>query len=79
MTDDTARRFATLLQLALAGRPLRFVEQPSKLYEIADVMADGRVRLKPYPITDTRRRLADPIVEPWSLVLEESREFRGSP
>lgn len=67
MTSATTRRFASLLHLALAGRPLRFVEQPGKRFEIAEIMDDGRVRLKPYPMIDATREAGDWIVEPWSL------------
>lgn len=67
MTDEIARRFAALLQLALAGRPLRFIEQPDKLFEIAEVRSDGKVRIKPHPMTDSAVSRSDYIVEPWSL------------
>lgn len=68
MTDETARRFASLLQLALGRRLFRFVEQPDKLFEIAEVRDDGRVRIKPYPMVDAKVSRPDYIVEPWSLV-----------
>lgn len=67
MTDDTARRFASLLQLALGGRLFRYVEQPDKLFAIAEVRDDGRVRIKPHPMTDAKVSRADYVVEPWSL------------